>query len=1646
MITIISTLTITKKLHKFVLLTLLLPVNVYAAQCSDYFAIPPFLISSVKPNVVFMLDSSGSMKEPQYPGGYSKDCTGNCIGDDFDPAKEYFGLFRNDQTYSYDSTIPVDTTELTGATANYDVIVDTSSTGAFYQENCAITQGVECWSGNFLNWLTTRKIDVARKVLTGGKVENRAGFDYMGTIPSSFDSTTFKIVGHNEPSDHSIFKYSASSENYSPYPNSTIFQTMSPAHAGELKASYDPYAKLVAGSRLILNSAGEVIGEYGLIEDLHDVPVTVNFQTNYPSPPVIIAKTPSDNGSDPSIVQVILNNPAQPDSSENTSSFKIRIQEWGQGQHIIGEKVAYLAIRKGTHLLLGDNGPLRLVAGSQQINHIDSWQKIETSGFTNQPVVFTSIVTAETSNPVTTRVQNVLPEGFETLLQTNALNQKHNQAEIVHFLAIEDGTFHAGDSTFMISSIGNISGTNQNLWLGSQSPELFIADMQTSNDNTTASLRYQLNPDDSIDLHVENADGSITHSSETSGFIAIDQAHQEYNIAVIVDEEPQGVIQKLADNSSDEAKIRAGLSFFRYHKDENIYEGEWAHGGTLNLAIPKNPFVKHTNDTGGFRYINTPVTAPAEDLVDAIEHYPLVWGTTPLAENLFSLGQYFAQEQSPYYIDKPAIANDIIYEAIDSWDPYAYEQGDGSYNIVRCAKSYVIILTDGHPSKDDYIPPMFLDSFGNTQPIIDSDGDNNIGDGSDAADESNIYQDNLDDIAYFLRWDDSSGQKENRDLRFDADLDGDQYITTYSVTFGSNTPPQILQDAAANGGGQSYSASSGDELANVLTKAVSDILARTSAGTAVSVLSERAASGALISQALFFPEKQFADNSSLHNVQWLSNLSGYWHYRSDSVSSIRENTTDTIHLDPITNDTYFALDIIDDMAIEFVLSNDGTLVIERYNPISTMGNDYGDKDPNSAPGNTPGPYDVLTAVDQVQRIFDTGEILSLETIEPDLSDILGGGRLIFGVDRNGTQTEFLQSNRADFAEMFKLGTESTPSCLGDPLAPETVDNLISYIRGASDNFTVNGAATQCRSRRFRGDSSLTATSDEIWKLGDIINSTPRIVDYPDYSVLYTGANDGMLHAFKIGKLRKDMVQANQAIALCNNNDDGFGCLNDEIGEELWSFIPQNVMPYLQFLADPDYEHIYTVDQSPYVITTADKKILIGGMRFGGAVGCTDGTGWCGDTTGTIGNDNDSNPYQAIPPEATIIEMQDPNGQFITVPAGGTNIYSPALPGNLGLSSYFAIDITDANDPKFLWEFTDPKLGYSYSGPAYIKRGSKHYVLFLSGPLNSNGRATDGQELSVFILQLKDDFSFDQLHTITATDNPNFQHLNKAFGGRLFTNGVDYNGDDNTDAVFFGVNWITSGDWKGNVFLVAPDDGDPSQWDIQQVLNQAIAPITAAIGYGYCNKKNYIYFGTGRWFYRDDMAGGQNDTNSLLGVQIDNCLQDYIDGVNNPNCSFNNSHSTQSGSDVCGDRLSGALTWNYNELDTADGIYNRERTITDPTIIDDFVIFTTMKPYANSCYFGGVTRLYGFNCETGHDMWHDCTSTPVSPPAASALLQPSGGNIINIELTEENFIDGDDDPDTLKVRTDTHEGTPPEDATETNKDSGYKGELLLWIER
>jgi len=123
------------------------------------------------------------------------------------------------------------------------------------------------------------------------------------------------------------------------------------------------------------------------------------------------------------------------------------------------------------------------------------------------------------------------------------------------------------------------------------------------------------------------------------------------------------------------------------------------------------------------------------------------------------------------------------------------------------------------------------------------------------------------------------------------------------------------------------------------------------------------------------------------------------------------------------------------------------------------------------------------------------------------------------------------------------------------------------------------------------------------------------------------------------------------------NDGMLHAFDATTGVEQWAFVPSFVMPNLFRLADSDYrnQHRYFVDGSPVV---ADVY------------------------TGSV---------------------------WKTILVGGLNA---------GGKGYYAIDITDPDNPAGLWEYTDANMGYTYGNPIITKTAAGTWVVALSSGLNN----------------------------------------------------------------------------------------------------------------------------------------------------------------------------------------------------------------------------------------------------------------------------------------------------------------------------------------
>ncbi|MGB9715455.1 MAG: pilus assembly protein [Thermodesulfovibrionales bacterium] len=996
----------------------------------------------------------------------------------------------------------------------------------------------------------------------------------------------------------------------------------------------------------------------------------------------------------------------------------------------------------------------------------------------------------------------------------------------------------------------------------------------------------------------------ITTSNPSGGpyNIIIDQGMQK----------AEGIIDHLSSS------VKFGLAFYNYGR-----------------GLEASPPTSNGRYDGG-KIVNYVDFGSTTNMITSISNMsPSTW--TPLAETLYEMVRYFRQE-SPYYSgNSPA-----DYQTGQNYDPYYYQysklSGSGlADQYVHCAKSFILMLTDGESTMDENIP-LSLRDYDN--------------DGRDPGSYPSRGTDYLDDIAFWARTTDHR-----------SDLQGNQNIYIYPVfMFGRGS--QLLKDAAINGGFNDlngdgkpgpdlreylrdsnkdgsitsddlpltyYEGNDGYELEKAIVNAIADILKRAASGTAVSVLTTSSKGVGSLVQAYFLPILQ----QGLREVTWTGYLQNLW---LDTKDNLREDTQ---------NDYKLILDQDNVLQLYFDTVENETKAATFTTDVNGNGGTLSSCNPQ------------IKRFSEVKYLFEAGKKLALR--RPSERTIFTSKKIIKG----GTTTHIF--TETPYPE-FQTTMNSTLKAALDPDATYTADNIIRYIRGECLETGVTGDSscsstvdTTYRDRRVELDEG--ATNGNVWKLGDIISSTPKVfantplntyhIDYSDRtyyeyiitdsykkksSIAFVGANDGMLHAFRIGYLKDTGLKATIKAIFKNFFTSG-DSENDRIGEEIWAYIPFNAFPYLKYLADPDYCHIYyndlsvrlvdaSIGRSPEDVRTESdwRTVLIGGMRLGGAC-----------------SGSDANP-------------------------------TPPLT-DVGFSSYYAIDITDPENPVPLWEFSDADMGYATTFPSIIRTGDKThngnwYVVLGSGTkvLPKGGtdisRTTSGY---IYILDLK---TGALIQKITLDHN--------AIVGDILA--IDSDKDYHSEKIYFGTAYKPATTWKGKLIRISIPNQDLSTWspsssDIKTLFVDDY-PFTASPDVAKDVAGNlWVYMGSGKYF--SDLDEIDTSTQIFFGLKDKGTTASEDDLYNATNvqttgsvksttevCAYNSSTNSFGLQDVVTDINPTSAAPEAKDPGWRIYLTNGERVLSRPLAVGGIVDFLTYKPDADVCSFGGNSYLYAVGYTTG----------------------------------------------------------------------------------
>lgn len=1042
-------------------------------------------------------------------------------------------------------------------------------------------------------------------------------------------------------------------------------------------------------------------------------------------------------------------------------------------------------------------------------------------------------------------------------------------------------------------------------------------------------------------LYVDNDAYPLPPDPEHPG---ADNPIAAYTIQVAIGTQaPLGVIQKTAE------KVRWGLMFFN---TGNMFEG-----GGKNIGRDGGQL---QNDIGD---LNTSIVTNIENIT------PDTW--TPSSEALYEAVRVFQGGKSAYN-------GGVNY---GPKDPIQY----------YCQKNFVIFVTDGNPTKDKNIPGgawgapnpsppgnspegvalpdinintmmTMINTNEGGSPYCRSAYDQVTSDcGYDCCDGT-FY---LEGVAYWAHITDlrpdvsaypkSKGKQNLHIYTVFAFAQQESIILKLAAKYGGfddmngNDRPDLQAEWDKNGDGDPdnyYQASGGYGLERALIAAINDILQRTSSGTAASVLSTSTRGAVSMLQAFFTPRYVTVDKE----LTWTGHLQYLW---LDNRFNIRE--------DSVKDDK---LILSQDHIIQPYLDTQTNEIKVRY---------FYD---NNADGRADSPCfpNQIDTFENIKAIWRAENLLLLR--EPD-------SRVIFTfLDRN-------KNGRPDGGEIVPFETSQSSQ-----LAPyfrvssTEAEKYIRYIRGEDLDICLDPPACTIFGHRDR------TILGKVWKLGDIVHSTPRIVgnipinsyhiDYMDTTyqefvkssdpnnptlyetrpnVVYFGANDGMLHCVNMGKLVEDRDP--------NNTAQKAHLEGERRGQELWAYIPYNLLPQTPWIGHPDYCHIYYVDGRPLVFDasingpangtkTKDswKTILIGTMRLGGKPI---------SITGDFGLGNETRTFR---------------------------------------SAIFAMDVTDPRSPSLLWEFTDPDLGFTTSFPTVVRLGDKSvngewYVVFGNGPENFSGR-DQTKSPKLYVVDLR---TGELKRKIEIASNI------KGYLGDLVA--VDPDKDYQVDTIYVGtVEMKNNPPLVGRLLRIQTGENpNPNSWVVSTFVNPQL-PITAAPEVVFDERRNiWVLFGTGIFLSVEDKtitypqalfgvkdenwSSGTNEVNLnqlfTMDLSDSNTANDYdvtaeiedftcyCNGVEVPEMIQRDASGKKVGCISPAEKVVtyvrnakvGTTNWKEH-LNTVTTQYKGwrliipvgERCITRPFVIAGLADFLVYTPTDDPCAMGGETKMYTLFYQTG----------------------------------------------------------------------------------
>jgi type IV pilus assembly protein PilY1 len=525
------------------------------------------------------------------------------------------------------------------------------------------------------------------------------------------------------------------------------------------------------------------------------------------------------------------------------------------------------------------------------------------------------------------------------------------------------------------------------------------------------------------------------------------------------------------------------------------------------------------------------------------------------------------------------------------------------------------------------------------------------------------------------------------------------------------------------------------------------------------------------------------------------------------------------------------------------------------------------------------------------------------------------------------------SNVLDIFEDAKLTTDQKAyfgsANLATALSQWSTFTTDQQNTAASTNIIIN----YLRGAKGYEDSANNASQDRLFRkrdavLGDIVNSTPIYAGRTKASYSDPGFGPaGLTGSFS------NLMASRAGTVYVGANDGMLHAFNEANGAERWAFIPTAVLPNIAKIADSNWDtnHLNFVNGDGVI-----NDICI-------ATDCTTATG-----------------------------------------ADWRTIYVGGLAS--GGKGYYALDITDPDNPKLLWEFGataeyagdtsfDEDIGLSYGNPMVVKNEDGKWVVLLTSGYNN----TAGTNAGKGFLYVVDAYTGEKISKIgtgsgTATDPSGLAKIS-AF--------VDDSDINNT------ANYVYGGDLDGKVWRFSLTDETVLLLAELKDATGTKQPITSAPAIGKRDNKRMLFVGTGRYLGINDLTNTQQQ--SFYAIEDDDETT-TLTNYRSSGALVNKNLSVTSGTRAIGNTAS--IDWSNKRGWFVDYIDSGERQNLPADIVLGAVLVPTVVPSNAACTPGGYGYLNVFDSASGNPL----ASNPISmhfnsPIVGYNVMALSDGRVI-----------------------------------------------------